>query len=457
MYKVIWGSILGLLALCAAVCAYSYIVEQARQKLRKRLLARIGNAESLLQSGMHDDALNIYEDILSSLKSGAGRPFFQDVYALCKYGLGKYFRKKAADDFSACRAAIENYEEFLHCLASPGIDLEEAVKKIEAQCDLGLLYVILVKQVKIKNWVSYLRRAETLLETSLAYIDDIARQAADSGDPAKQELTSTKVYASIHQALGIIALEISATQLHKEAERYLMEAVSSFDRALQSYSAREYPSEYADVLGNKASAYKKLFELTANVNYMSVAVDVLKTLVDHLEKNGKTGETPEVIQNLAAIHSAIAQRLMESADNEQFKETIRTSLLAASECYEKIIGLQDRATVPATRGELAHAYKKFADIKVKLHSLDQQTSFLDEAMALYLKSLEYVAEGSLDFANTQCVIGDLYAALSRTRARKDNIAKARAAYNAALKIYEEIGLVPQKRNVELSLKGIETW
>ncbi len=459
MFTLFFVSIAGVFLLVAAGYLYSFFVEQSQKKTRLKMLSRISNAETLLQSGMYDDGFAIYEEILDSLKSGNKWTAFQDVYALCRYGEGKYFQRKAADDFTAYTNAVECYEEFLRYLSMPGLGLEEIIKKIEAHYNLGLLYVSCINKPQVKNRMTSLKRAEHLLTAALEFINEISLQPLSPEESDQQEHYTTKVHASIYQALGVIYSETSDTGLPKNAEKSLLKAIDAFDKALQFFTAQEYPAEHTEILSAYANVYKKLFALSGNINFMTVAAGTLKTLADYLERNDRQSELFTVIQDLGDSYMLMAQHLAETGteENNQNNEAKNAALTAAAEYYKKMIDIPKGGNVFVTNSDLALMYQKVGSATIKLYHIGQHEPHLEEGLSLYQKALEYVAEGSLDFANVQSVIGDLYVVLSRTHDRKENIAKAKAALNTALRIYDDMGLTPYKKNIELSLKNIDGW
>ncbi|MEW5747102.1 MAG: hypothetical protein AB1805_16860 [Nitrospirota bacterium] len=451
MFTVFFGSLIGIIAIVAGAVLYNYALEESRKRTRQKLLARLDNAEALVQNGMLDDALKIYGEVSRSA-TGSGRGMlFPDIYALCRYGEGQCFRKKAggAPEFSS--SAIQSYEEFLRHLPSAGIGIGEELKRGETYYHLGLLYLACITKLQVRDRTAYLKRAESLLASALTFVDLFAQEAgAPPGDAAR-------VRASIHQALGDIHFELAETEHRRGAEQSLMKAIEAYDEASRIYTPGPYPVEHAAIVKAKALSFKKLFSLSDDIQFMKCAVDMSKELVAHREAAGSADEHFASLQELADYSTSMALYLADADDNEQ-NRTLRQELLKdATACYERILQLSHEDKVLIFSNDRAAVYQKLGSVKMRLFELEPAEALLEEGITLNRKALEYVSEGSVEFATIQAAIGDLYLQLSRRRSRKDDVAKAKAAYAAAIKIFDVMGLTSYKQTVELSLKSIDCW
>lgn len=457
MTGIVLGSIIGFLALSSGFYLYSYAIEQSMKRARQKFLSRIDNAQALLQNSMHDDALKIYGEITAFVTRSSRRDSFRDIYALCKYGEGKCFQKKSIQNAEFYNNAIQCYEEFLRCLPNADSDMERRLKKIETYCNLGMLYSAFVKEGKTKEQAAYLKRAETLLSSALVDIDIMMTQGAPLKESVHRELFSAAGYASLLQALGTVYLALSDTETRSNAVRSLTKAVETYDKALQTYTIEEYPLEHTNILQAKAVAFKRLFSLTREIPSMDNALVALKALADHLGKNGQPLELFTVLQDLGDSTMLIAEHLDYAEESDQNKELKYAVLLDAVGHYESMLQLYTEKNLFLTNHEVATIYKRLGSIKAKLYHLKYEDTLLEEGIALYQKALGHTAQGSIDWAMIQSIIGDLYVVLSRLRNRKENITKAKTAYSAAVKAYDNLGMTSDKQSVEQSIKSIDGW
>ncbi|MFZ5998082.1 MAG: hypothetical protein ACOYW7_11445 [Nitrospirota bacterium] len=457
MTGIVLGSIIGFLTLSSAFYLYSYAVEQSLKKTRQKFLSRIDNALALQQNSMYDDALKIYEEIAATITRNSRQDSFRDIYALCKYGKGKCFQRKSIENAEFYNRAIQNYEEFLRCLPPADGDMEKRLKKIETYCSLGTLYTAFAKEVKTKDQAAYLKRAETLLSSALTDIDVVKTQGSPLKGSAYRELFSAAGYAAVQQALGTVYVELADTETRSNAVRSLTKAVDIYDAALQTYTIEEYPLEHTTILKAKTAALKKLFYLTKEIPYMDSALNVLKTLADHVGKSGQPLELFAVLQDLGDSTMLIIEHLDTASEGDQDKEALYAMLLDAAGHYERMLQLYHEKDLFLTNNEVASIYKRLGSIKTKLYYLKYEDTLLEEGIALYQKALGHTAEASLDFALVHSIVGDLYVVLSRLHNRKENIAKAKKAYSVAIKAYDNLGMTSDKQSVEQSVKSIDGW
>lgn len=457
MFTVFFGSLIGIIAIVAGAVLYNYALEESRKRTRQKLLARLDNAEALVQNGMLDDALKIYGEVSRSA-TGSGRGMlFPDIYALCRYGEGQCFRKKAGGAPEFLSSAIQSYEEFLRHLPSAGIGIDEELKRGETYYHLGLLYLACITKLQVRDRTAYLKRAESLLASALTFVDLFAQEAGAPPGAAPQPGDTARVRASIHQALGDLYFELAETEHRRGAERLLTKAIEAYDESSRIYTPGPYPVEHAAIVKAKALSFKKLFSLSDDIRFMKCAVDMSKELVAHREAAGSADEHFASLQELADYSTSMALCLADADDNEQ-NRTLRQELLKdATACYERMLQLSHEDKVLIFNNDLSAIYQKLGSAKMRLFELEPAEALLEEGITLNRKALEYVSEGSVEFATIQAAIGDLYLQLSRRRSRKDDVAKAKAAYAAAIKIFDVMGLTSYKQTVELSLKSIDCW
>lgn len=454
---VVVSTVIITIAVVCSVALYNYAVEEGRKRTRRRLVSRLDNADALAQGGMHEDALAIYAEVAAAVAETGRRADFSDVYALCKRGEGRCYQKKAASEPEAAGNAIRSYEEFLRCLPAAGAGMEEELKRAEVSYHLGLLYVASLEQFPPKDRTACLKRAEGLLVSALSFVDLIAEQLGSPTAPQGRASDASLVRASLHQALGAVYLQRAEREPRRSAEKLLAQAIEALDQALRRYTRDLYPAEYTRLMKQKALSFKKLFALSGDRALMISAAAALAELAAHLDTSDPAGALGETLKELAETQMDLARSLEDTPGREQSKVQRREAVSSAAACYERLLRLSAEESVPLFSADLSLLYQKLAGAKVTLFQLDPSDGLLEEAIALTGKALSHTGEGSLEAATIHSTAGDLYLQLSRRRNGKDNTLKAKAAYAAALKVFDSLGMVSYRQNVERALKNIEGW
>lgn len=450
--------IIGLLFVGAGGYLYSYLSAEERERNRRRLRSRIVNAEALLQSGMADDAAQIYREVLGAVEDGNKRAVYPDIYALCRYGEAGCDQKKADSDPAACVNAINCYEEFLRLAPQLTDEDEEGeARKAEASYRLGLLYASYVKKLSRKDQRAVLKRAETLLASSLESLGAIAKRVYSREYQSQPERTAARVGGSVQMTLAAVYASLSEFQGSKNGEITLLKALDAHESALQVYTSEEYPVEYAVVLRDTVNTHTRLFELTGNAGFLDSAIARLERLAHYMESAKRDSDLFSVCRELGEAHLLKAKSLSESEDKNEKRDAVQEPLSSAFRCYERMATLAGEGGVAVSDGGMAEICQKMGDIKNRLYQLTLQKSDLEGAIALYEKALGHVEEGSVDYANVQSMLGSLFVVLGGLQDRKANVGKAKAAYSIALEIYDDKGLTAYKQSVEATLREIVLW
>lgn len=445
------------LLLLVGVCAAIFINEEIKKRTYRKLLGRVTNAESFLFSSMYDEARKIYDDILAAAKDAASQIIYPDIVAECNYGLGKCYQIWSTDNPEAFVNAIQCYESFLEYYKDSGGDEALEAKKLETGYNLGVLYAAYGRIVQKKDHPEYLRRSEQLLGNSLKNIDIIAHRLFPHESAAGLQTATAMIKGSIYKTLAAIHYDLSETESGSRAESSLKKSIEACHSASQYFTRDDYAKEYAELLEHKVQACARLCSIAESRDNVQQTITTQREFLAFLESNARFsdlfdyyGETGDSCANLARL-------ILGESDNDQNKKAGHKALEEACSSYRKMIKLYDEGRVVVVNADIAKAYHKVGETLIKIYHLGLQETYVTEAFAAFRKALDYVLDGSIEMANIQSMMGNLYVILSKHHDRKANLKEARSAYRTALKIYDIKGLIPHKQYVEAALKQIDIF
>ncbi len=232
-------------------------------------------------------------------------------------------------------------------------------------------------------------------------------------------------------------------------------AINCLDSSLKYYTLEEFPNENAEILANKAVAFRSLGQFTDNSNYIWKTInyerskkynnEALKTLLLPSDRDGRerVAQIRQNIGSLDVIYSDIIKNKTEK------KKTIKEAITYLNMALD-VFNLNQYPLIYASiNDDFGNAFTEFASIEDKRNNLYKAENYYNEAFRIFIEE-----NHPIEYAGTIDDYGDYYKELATFKDKIINLSKADSCYKVALRIYTEKDQKGQCKRVREKLDNL---
>ncbi len=281
------------------------------------------------------------------------------------------------------------------------------------------IIVNIVESYGIDTLYDMLDYADSLLASNL-YIDALAKYKEILKDLSQED--NPEIYAQIMNNTGN-AYTLNAQD--KDTLKNILNAIDSYKKALNYYSSKPEEIKSYIIRNNLGNAYKILWEVTGNNEYLQTAAKHYQIAASHDWSEHHLFEYASMQYNLGFVH----------AESGQYDLAI-TSLSYAKEIYKDYLNLHNLKDTPL---QYAIVQQKLGDIYQLLYSMSPTEENCSNSIKAYEKCLDVwtVESYPKEYASVQKCLGDINRMMLSTHNSDKQVKKTISLYKESLLVYTQ--------------------